>query len=110
MQLAVDSAEHGASTVLSVSGELDIATVRVLREAVDKAVASAPPRLLLDLSDLAFIDSTGCRELVQTSKNLASRGTSVEIVCPTANRRVRRIVDFLQLQLLLPVHERMPPA
>ena len=109
MELAVDSAEHGAGTVLTVRGELDIATVAVLRDAADKALAATPPMVLLDLSDLSFIDSTGCRELVRTCK-AGAPGTAVEVVCPTTNRRVRRIVDFMQLDALMPVHEQVPPA
>lgn len=110
MELAVDSAEHGGGTVLTVRGELDIATVPALREAVDKAVAAAPPLVLLDLTHLEFIDSTGCRELMRTGKSGAAGGTTVEVVCPESNRRVRRVVDFMQLGALMPVHEQIPPA
>lgn len=110
MELAVDSADHGAGTILSVRGELDIATAPLLRDAVDKAVASSPPLVLIDLTALGFLDSTGCRELMRTAKAVESTGTTIAVVCPVTNRRVRRIVDFMQLDALLPVHEQVPPA
>ena len=108
MELAVDTADSEAGTVLTVRGELDIATVGLLREALDKALVGAPPVLYLDLTPLDFIDSTGCRELVRSSKAATGGGTTLELVCPEGNKRVRRIVDFMQLDALLPVHEQLP--
>ena len=108
MELAVDSADSRAGTVLTVRGELDIATVGMLRDAVDRVLVGAPPVVLLDLTTLEFIDSTGCRELVRSSKAATSGGTALELVCPQDNKRVRRIVDFMQLDALLPVHEQLP--
>ena len=100
--------ERASDLVLQVSGELDVATVGVLREAVGKAVADGPAAVLLDLSSTRFIDSTGCRELVRSSKAATGGGTTLELVCPEGNKRVRRIVDFMQLDALLPVHEQLP--
>ena len=108
MQLAVDSTASPLGTVLTVRGELDIATVPILRGAVDEAFRTTPPLLLVDLSPLDFIDSTGCRELVRAAKAGAAAGTPLELVCPLTNKRVRRIVDFMQLDALVPVHERVP--
>ena len=110
MELAVDSTQAGHGTVLTVRGELDVATVPILREAVDRALGSAPDLVYVDLTPLDFIDSTGCRELVRTGKAATSAGTRFELVCPASNRRVRRIVDFMQIDALLRVHEQLPAA
>lgn len=113
MRFEVDRAERPHDVVLSVHGELDIATVKDLRRAVDaafEAIAAdgAPPRIYLDLSATEFIDSTGCRELARAAKVGAPHGVVVELVAPAANRKVRRIVDFMQFGELLPVHEAVP--
>ena len=94
--------------VLQVSGELDIATVQVLRDAVGTALAEGPPAVVLDLTTTRFLDSTGCRELVRTAKAGAAAGIAVAVVAPPENWRVRRVVDFVQLSALVPVHDALP--
>jgi anti-sigma B factor antagonist len=115
MRFGVDRAERPHDVVLSVHGELDIATVLDLRRVVDDMLTSlsadgAPRRVYVDLTSTAFIDSTGCRELARAAKTAAPLGVAVEVVAPAANRKVRRIVDFMQFGDLLPLHEQVPAA
>ena len=98
----------GSGRLLQVTGELDIATVTQLREAVHSAIAEHPSRLLLDLPETGFIDSTGCRELVRCAKAGTADGVAVEVVAPPDNWRVRRVLDFMQLSALVPVHDDVP--
>ena len=113
MRFEVDRTQRPHDVVLSVHGELDIATVHELRDAVQEALRElealgASPTLYLDLTTTAFIDSTGCRELARAVKTAAPQGVVVELVAPKANRKVRRIVDFMQFGALLPVHDELP--
>ena len=108
MPFAVTRDTRPSATVLAVSGELDIATAKILRSEVEQVLAEPPTRLYLDLSPTDFIDSTGCRELVRAAKNRGQ--VPVELVVPTENWRVRRVIDFMQVGELLPVHDQLPPA
>ena len=108
MQFAVTPVERPSDHVLQVHGELDIATVAVLRDAVSKALAEAPPTLIVDLTPARFLDSTGCRELVRTAKAGRAAGVAIEVVAPPDNWRVRRVVDFVQLSSVVPVHDALP--
>jgi anti-anti-sigma factor len=108
VQFAVTPVERASDHVLHVAGELDIATVALLRDAVGKALAEGPPALLVDLTPTRFIDSTGCRELVRTAKAGAAAGVAIAVVVPPENWRVRRVVDFVQLSALVPVHDVLP--
>ena len=110
MSFAVARDVRPSETVLSVTGDLDIATVGVLRAEVEDAVTTTPDRLYVDLTTADFIDSTGCRELVRAAKHGSAAGVPVEIVIPTENWRVRRVVDFMQFGELLPVHDQAPWA
>ena len=94
--------------VLRVSGELDIATVQLLRDAVGKALAEGPAAVLVDLTSTRFLDSTGCRELVRTAKAGAAASVPVAVVAPPENWRVRRVVDLVQLSAVVPVHDVLP--
>ena len=100
--------ERTSDRVLQVSGELDIATVDLLRDAVGKALAEGPAAVLVDLTTTRFLDSTGCRELVRTAKAGAAAGVHMAVVAPPDNWRVRRVVDFVQLSAVLPVHDVLP--
>ena len=108
MQFAVTPVERASDHVLQVTGELDIATVAVLRDAVGKAIAEGPSALLVDLTTTRFLDSTGCRELVRTAKAGRAAGITIEVVVPPDNWRVRRVVDFVQLSAGVPVHDALP--
>ena len=108
VQFAVTPVERPSDHVLHVAGELDIATVAVLRDAVGKALAEGPPALVVDLTPARFVDSTGCRELVRTAKAGAAADVPVSVVAPPDNWRVRRVVDFVQLSAIVPVHDALP--
>ena len=108
MLLSVARSVHGQDVVVRVSGELDIASVAVLEAGVTQALAVGPQRVFLDLTGLAFIDSTGCRELARAARTGQAVGASVELVVPPANTPVRRVVEFMQLDARLPLHERLP--
>jgi anti-anti-sigma factor len=52
----------GEVTMLSLCGELDMATVPIFQDAVDRSQAG---KIVIDLRPLAFIDSTGIRALIE---------------------------------------------
>lgn len=108
MEFAVRRDVRPSATVLAVEGELDIATVRVLRAHVEQVLADAPPTVYLDLTAVVFIDSTGCRELARAAKCGRAVGVAVELVVPNDNWRVRRVIDFMQFGDLLAVHDSLP--
>lgn len=110
MQFVVTPVERASDSLLQVSGELDVATVASLRAAVHDAFAGAADKVVVDLTGARFIDSTGCRELVRTAKAGAAAGVAVEVVVPPDNWRVRRVVDFVQLSAVVPVHDEVPPV
>ena len=110
MEFAVDREARASGTLLGLRGELDIATAKVLREQVQEVLATPPQRLVIDLSATSFIDSSGCRELLNAAKSGSAAGVPTALVVPADNWRVRRVVDFMQLAEALPVHETSPLA
>jgi anti-sigma B factor antagonist len=61
--------------VLTVGGEVDLATVSALEAAVDEALATQPTALVVDLSEVEFLASAGLQTLVTTHEKV---GTSVQ--------------------------------
>ncbi|MEY2471942.1 MAG: anti-sigma factor antagonist [Actinomycetota bacterium] len=75
---------------LSIAGEIDVATAPTLRTAIGAAIAVADRLpILLDMSEVSFIDSSGVSALVMSQRR--SPG-AVRIVTPS--RAVTRILDI----------------
>jgi anti-anti-sigma factor len=99
-----DLAEHGqaqaiveartdtsGSPVVKIAGEVDLSNVEVVRSAVDAALEPEVQRVLFDLSELRFIDSSGLAMLV----GIASRVAVVELQDPLPI--VRRCLELTSL-------------
>ena len=97
----------GECRLLVVVGELDLATTPVLSQAVTEELASgnAPAQLVIDLTDTTFMDSSGARELVLAARQAKAGGTGLQVLCPVENRRVRRVLDLLQMDKVVPVRD-----
>lgn len=78
----VEVERRGKLLFLSLSGELDLASV----ESFEQAVRSSSDRakevaaVAIDLRDLAFIDSSGLRALLKTQDELAEKGLDLAVV------------------------------
>lgn len=110
MQFAVRCTPRNGDTVVGVEGELDISTVRGLREAVEKVLTEPPSSVYLDLTPTTFIDSRGCREIVAAVKACELAGVGVALVVPPDNRHVRRVIDLVQVGVLVPLLDALPPS
>jgi anti-sigma B factor antagonist len=64
---------------LTIRGSLDINSAPALAEEIDKIVATRPPTVLVDLSSLDLIDSSGVAALVKLYKGVRSNGGVVTI-------------------------------
>ncbi len=82
--------------VANIIGEVDADNCDALRAAVlEPAVASS--NVVLDLSQLTFLDSSGISELLTISETVTGRGQQFEVRNPTpAVRRVLEITGLLQ--------------
>jgi len=65
--------------VVTLAGEIDIATFRQLRSALDDAHRCGLCRIVLDLSDVAYCDSTGIGVLATYAKRLLDDGGSLQL-------------------------------
>jgi anti-anti-sigma factor len=76
----VVSKEHRADVlILSLRGELDLATSALLERELDAAEAARPARLVVDLSGLEFIDSSGLNTLMQARKRASLNGHQLSL-------------------------------
>lgn len=96
----LDLEESGAVSILVLSGQLVGASARSFREAMDTLIESSRLRILLDFTDLTFMDSGGIGELVLSYRTIDRLGGALKILKPG-----KRIQDTLTLTKLLPIFE-----
>jgi anti-sigma B factor antagonist len=72
---------HGNNaTTVHLEGELDLAGQQHVRETVLESVQHRPAHLILDLSRLRFIDSSGVHVLLEVTQQCAEQQTSLTVV------------------------------
>jgi anti-sigma B factor antagonist len=76
---AYDVQENNVATTLTVRGSLDINTAPQLAEEIDRIVAGRPDSVLVDLSGLDLIDSSGVAALVKLYKAIRANGGSITV-------------------------------
>jgi anti-sigma B factor antagonist len=83
-----ESVGHDGSVRLTLRGELDLASAGVLAARLER-LQSAPGRVRLDLSQLAFIDSSGIGAIVAAIR--ADRDLEIEDQLAPSVRRVLQV-------------------
>ena len=72
--------EHDGTSVVRVSGELDVYTAVALRATLDGLAVGDTGRLVVDLTGLGFMDSSGLGVLIATKKRVESTNGSFAVV------------------------------
>ncbi|MEU8288391.1 STAS domain-containing protein [Micromonospora sp. NPDC048905] len=85
----------GGGACLRLAGELDMSTSPELTAAIDRLTAAGESRVLLDLTDLTFCDSTGMAVFVRGDNQAAADGGWLRLV--GANGRVERVLRMTGL-------------
>lgn len=99
--------ESGAARVVRLGGELDLYNAPAVREALRRTIAESPERVVLDLSEVDFIDSTALGALIEARAALPG-GNGLLLAAP--NRETRRALQVSGLDRHLPVHDTVDAA
>ncbi|GAB3821850.1 anti-sigma factor antagonist [Kribbella italica] len=103
--LTVTTDDRGTDVVATVAGELDFGTTGLLIDAGGPVVA-AGRALVLDLSGLAFCDSSGLGALVQLHHSAVAAGGSLTLAA--LRPRVDSVIRVTMLHRLLTVVDQVP--
>jgi len=87
---------HGGVVVASLAGEVDLSNVSEIRRALVEGVTQETECLVIDLSDTAYLDSTGVRMLFDLAVRLQARRQALRLVVPDATI-VRRVLVLTKL-------------
>jgi anti-sigma B factor antagonist len=103
----VDVSEHGQALVLRLAGELDLYNAPALREALHSCLERNPRRLVVDLAEVTFVDSTALGALVEARSKLRG-GDGLALASP--GLETRRALEISGLDRHLAVHDSVEAA
>lgn len=98
MDITVNEVAPGQA-VLVASGRLDLVSAHELRAAVEQVVAAGRTRVVVDLSGVPFVDSSGLGMLVGGLKHARQAGGELRIA--GAGAQVKTVLELTKLSRVL---------
>lgn len=108
MELEIPDQTIDGWTVVAASGEIDVATAPRLRERLGGFIEDGDNRLVVDLEDVAFIDSTGLGVLVGAVRRARDRQGDVRLVC--TNSRLLKVLGATGLDKVFTIGDSVDGA
>jgi anti-sigma B factor antagonist len=87
--------------VITVAGEIDVASAPQLREALHKVIADGHTTVVLDLLAVTFLDSTALGVLVGALKRCRELGGELHVV--VTDPRIMKIFEITGLTKVFPI-------
>ena len=103
MDMSVDMLDE--RIVVHVAGEVDLANAPELDGQLATVMSQSPNQLVVDLTDVTFMDSTGLGVLVRALKR--SRELEIRLDLIVTNERVLKVIGITGLDTVLPIHSSM---
>jgi anti-anti-sigma factor len=101
--------ERGDVVVAALTGELDIAGAGWTGDRIAEAVPSSALGLVVDLTELEFIDSSGIAMLFGLARQLGSRRQRLLVAAPPRGP-VWRVLEIVEFERAAPVHAEVDTA
>jgi anti-sigma B factor antagonist len=102
MELSAEAVD-GVTVVRVQADFLDANNSRAFKDKVLELLDHSSPRVLLDLGQVQFIDSTGCGALLACLRRLSESGGDLKLCCITSP--VRALFDLVRMSRILEIHK-----
>jgi len=108
VDVSVTSRESGDRTVVEVRGEIDVYTAPVLREELTSLVDAQHTNLVVDLTQVSFMDSTGLGVLVGGLKKVRTLGGDLSLVID--QETILKVFRITALTQVFSIHSTLEAA
>jgi anti-sigma B factor antagonist len=95
-------------TVVAPTGRLDVAGAPALKDAISEALKNGPPRVVLDMEGISFVDSTGLGSVIAALKQIRSSQGDLRLAAP--NQQVRVVLELTTLDRVFPYYSTVEEA
>jgi anti-sigma B factor antagonist len=103
---SVEESVDDETQLVAIYGDVDLKTARSFRAALDEAAQDGKTRLIVDMSEVPFMDSSGLAALIGVQKAFRDQ-TRLIVVCPD---NLRRIFEVTRLDSIVSVVSTLPEA
>jgi len=94
----------GAIAIVDISGRIELGEgSSVIRNTVKDLVAKGQKKILLNLGEVSYIDSSGIGELVSGFTTVTNSGGTLKLL--NLNKRVKDLLQITKLYTVFDVHE-----
>ncbi|MCL5019156.1 MAG: STAS domain-containing protein [Patescibacteria group bacterium] len=97
--LEIQTQEVGGIPCIKLAGECDIATAKFLGREIDNLISRGARKIIIDLTEVRYIDSSGYRILVNARMRLGHEPNNLALVVNT--KPFERVLKLLQLDRLM---------
>ena len=99
---------EGGVTVVAPTGRLDVAGAPTLKEAKNDLAQNGPPRVVIDMEGVSFVDSTGLGSVIAALKQIRNRQGELRLAAP--NQQVRVVLELTTLDRVFPYYATVEDA
>jgi anti-anti-sigma factor len=103
VEVQIEQRDGDDVVVARLTGELDIAGAATTGQRIAESVPSSARGVVVDMSQLGFIDSSGVSMLFALARRVGSRRQELRVVAPDGTP-VARVLDIVEFARAAPVH------
>ena len=107
-ELDIGVESHEGTTVMKPVGDVDLSRSPVLRNAIRSALDDRPGKLIIDLSSVSYMDSSGVATLVEAMQ--ISRKIKARLVLCSLTERVQSIFEIARLDQVFAITDDLDSA
>lgn len=108
MELSVTRLATGDVPVVAVNGEVDVYSAPALKDNLTELLHSGATTVIVDLSEVAFLDSTGLGALVEARAATTEAGGALPLVCQ--HERILKLFSITGLDGVFSIHPTVEEA
>ena len=103
LRLGIDVQQASGHPVLHVTGEIDIYTAPLFKQAVVNLVSDGNKDVIIDLSGVTFMDSSGFGTLLGATRRLRPSGGGLHLAGP--NTTIQRMLRLTRLDSIMRIYD-----
>ena len=88
-------------SVFHVEGEIDINSAPAIKKSFDKLLSSKTPKVIINLSKVTYVDSSGLATMVEILKNMRSYGGRLRLTNLSA--KIKSLFEITKLEKLFEI-------
>lgn len=99
--MRITTYEKNGISIFRLNGDVDITTSPELKKTLDRAITDVKNKVILNLKDVGYVDSSGLATLVEIFKNLRARKGVLKLT--DLSDKVRGLFEITKLDKLFDI-------